>query len=81
MTARTTKTSSTQRAAGSSDRTRWFALALIIAAQFITEGREQIAFYMLAALAVALTSVLMLASRAAKPALQLTREAFQLEEA
>ena len=75
------ETSSTQRAAGSSDWTRWFALALIIAAQSITEGREQIAFYMLAALAVALTSVLMLEARAAQPALQLRREAFQLEEA
>jgi EmrB/QacA subfamily drug resistance transporter len=35
MTAETTETSSTQRAAGSTDRTRWFALALIIAAQFM----------------------------------------------
>ena len=35
MTNETTETSSTQRAAGSTDRTRWFALALIIAAQFM----------------------------------------------
>jgi EmrB/QacA subfamily drug resistance transporter len=35
MTNETTETSSTQTAAGSTDRTRWFALALIIAAQFM----------------------------------------------
>jgi len=35
VTAGTAETSLTQRAAGSSDRTRWFALALIIAAQFM----------------------------------------------
>src|SRR6266404_7310758 len=35
MTSETTETSSTQRAAGSTDRTRWFALALIIGAQFM----------------------------------------------
>jgi EmrB/QacA subfamily drug resistance transporter len=35
MTKETTETSLTQGAAGSTDRTRWFALALIIAAQFM----------------------------------------------
>src|SRR6267378_1148862 len=35
MTNETTETSSTQRAAGSTDRTRWFGLALIIGAQFM----------------------------------------------
>jgi EmrB/QacA subfamily drug resistance transporter len=35
MTAETTETGLIQRAAGSTDRTRWFALALIIAAQFM----------------------------------------------
>ncbi len=35
MTEETTETSLTQRAAGSTDRTRWFALALIISAQFM----------------------------------------------
>src|SRR5260221_5446676 len=35
MTKETTETSLTQRAAGSTNRTRWIALALIIAAQFM----------------------------------------------
>jgi EmrB/QacA subfamily drug resistance transporter len=35
MTEQTTEASLTRRAAGSTDRTRWFALALIIAAQFM----------------------------------------------
>jgi EmrB/QacA subfamily drug resistance transporter len=35
MTTETTETGLPQRAAGSTDRTRWFALALIIAAQFM----------------------------------------------
>ena len=35
MTTETTETRLTQMAAGSTDRTRWFALALIIAAQFM----------------------------------------------
>ena len=35
MTAEPTETSLTQRAAGSTDRTRWFGLALIVAAQFM----------------------------------------------
>src|SRR6266850_7511752 len=35
MTNETAETSPTRRAAGSTDRTRWFALALIIAAQFM----------------------------------------------
>jgi MFS family permease len=35
MTTETTEISLTPKAAGSTDRTRWFALALIIAAQFM----------------------------------------------
>ena len=35
MTEEATQTGSTQTAAGSTDRTRWFGLALIVAAQFM----------------------------------------------
>jgi hypothetical protein len=69
-----------QRAAGSTDRTRWFALALIIAGfsgPALTHG-FQIAFYVLAGLAAAgaLISVVMLESRPTQPELPLTSEAF-----
>ena len=41
MTKEATETRLTQRAAGSTDRTRWFALALIVAAQWVRSDRVE----------------------------------------